>query len=369
MRIGLRRFIRSEDGSVFIFVGLAIVVLMGVAAIAIDLGTQSIIKTRMQNAADAAAVGGAVADNVDNAQRMAIARRYFALNYPDEYLGTDLTAANVGITTSGDSVLVDTNMRQRKADLLPIIDRNTIEMQAVSEVQNTGSSQADIRDITLVMDASGSMGYEMGDASRIIYAKQAARVVIDEVLCAHPGSGSRIGWVQYSSQCNDGAGTVNGTQCVDVSEWLALSGSCNALRSQLNRYVERSATNGAEGLERAETLMGAARPNVVRAVVYMTDGRNNTYRDTDYCRTFTDPGCVGDYSPMADVPARQACNRLKASGILVYTVSYSPDAQHAQIMRDCASGPDYYFYAPDAVTLKSAFQQIVTSIKRIRITR
>jgi hypothetical protein len=61
--------------------------------------------------------------------------------------------------------------------------------------------------------------------------------------------------------------------------------------------------------------------------------------------------------------------RLKAQGILIYSIGFSANAQNAQILRDCASAPDYYFYAPDSTTLQDAFQQIVTSIKKIRITR
>lgn len=369
MRLCFTNFLRNEQGSVFIFVGLAIIVLIGVVGIALDLGTQSMIKTRMQTAADAAALAGAIPDGATTAEREAIARRYFALNYPDNYLQTDLTAENVGITVNNQTVLVDTDTRRRKADILPVVGINTIATRAVSEVQNTGSSLSSIRDITLVMDASGSMGDPLpSGATRIIAARDAAHVIVDSILCDTPGSGSRIGWVQYSSECDWDAPNQN---CVDSTRSLALSGSCTALGGSISSYDPVAWTNGAEGMERAEALMGAARPNVVRAVVYMTDGLNNVYGSRNYC-PYGNTTCRGNFhdgSPIADAPALAACNRLKAKGVIIYGVSFSEDAISADVIRNCASGPDYYYYAPDDVALKEAFTDIVTSIKKIRITR
>ena len=365
----LKRFTRDERGSVFIFVGLAIIVLVGVVGIALDLGTQGMIKTRMQNAADAAALGGAVADGVSDAERAQIARRYFALNYPDNYQETDLTAANVGITTSGDSVLVDTNMRSRRADLVQVVGVDRIQTRAVSEVQNAGSSTATIRDITLVMDASGSMLETLPTGPiRIMAARDAARVIVDEVICDAPASGSRIGWVKYSSSCDFDAPNQN---CNNLTSSLALSASCSDLNNELSAYNPLNWTNGGEGMERAENVMATARPNVVRAVIYMTDGLNNVHGTTNYC-PYGNTTCRGvhlDGSPLADAPALDACNRLKAKGVLIYGVSFSEDAIDADVIRACATGPDYFFYAPDEVTLKEAFRSILTSIKQIRITR
>lgn len=369
MRTRFKDFLRDEQGSVFIFVGLAIIVLLGVIGIALDLGTQGMIKTRMQTAADAAALAGAIPEDATPAEREAIARRYFALNYPDNYQQTDLTAQNVGITVNDQTVLVDTDTRRRKADILPVVGINTIQTRAVSEVQNTGSSLSTIRDITLVMDASGSMGDALpSGTTRIVGARDAAHVIVDAILCDNPGSGSRIGWVQYSSQCDWDAPNQN---CVNSTQSLALSGSCPALGSSISSYEPIAWTNGAEGLERAEALMGAARPNVVRAVVYMTDGLNNVYGSRNYC-PYGNTTCRGTFhegSALADAPALEACNRLKAQGVIVYGVSFSEDAVSADVVRNCASGPDYYFYAPDEVALKEAFENILVSIRKIRITR
>ncbi len=371
------RFAHDTRGSVFIFVGLAIIVLVGVIGIALDLGTQGMISTRMQNAADSAALAGALSDAKNDAERIATTRRYFALNYPDNYLGTDLTASQVDITLPNGKVLVDTQKRTRKADITPVIGVNTISTRAVSQAENSGSSSAQIRDITLVMDASGSMGNPLAGPSgsgstRIEQAQNSAKIAIDAILCNATTLGSRIGWVDYMASC------TGPNSCENRTQYLALSGSCNDLLSQLSTYsfsrlstykFEDGWTNGAEGLERAEALMSSARPNVVRAIVYMSDGLNNTYRNVNDCYYLNNQCLEGSGSALADIPARDVCVRLKAQGILIYSIGFSANAQNAQILRDCASAPDYYFYAPDSTTLQDAFQQIVTSIKKIRITR
>jgi len=55
----LRKFRKSEDGAVAVFVAIALMVLLGSTALAVDYGAMSISHQSMQNAADAAALAGA----------------------------------------------------------------------------------------------------------------------------------------------------------------------------------------------------------------------------------------------------------------------------------------------------------------------
>lgn len=56
----LKRFFKSEDGSVTILVALSMTVLMGFAALSVDIGMLYNQKREVQNAADAAALAGAM---------------------------------------------------------------------------------------------------------------------------------------------------------------------------------------------------------------------------------------------------------------------------------------------------------------------
>lgn len=359
-----KRLYRDEQGAVYILMGFAIILLIGVVGIGIDLGTTTMLKTRAQNASDAAAIAAALAPSGDNAGREQIARRYIGLNYPDNYLGSDFTANRASIAIDGNNIRVDTNNVTRNPDLVQVIEVNKLSTRAAAEVQSEPSVSGDLRDLVLVMDASGSMADDVNGNSnpppKIEGAKTAASLIIDQILCNAAVVGSRIGWIDYSAQCNN---SEIGSACTPQIRQLPLSGACGSVRDQLRTYSPRATTNGADAMRVAASLMSASRPNVVRAVIYMTDGINNSYNGVFY----------GDNDSRANNPALAICDQLKAQGIIVYGIAYSADAINADVIKRCATDPDpangYYFYAPDEVAITNAFAQITQSIKKIRLTR
>ena len=65
MRSG-ERTLRSEQGAVFVQVGISIFVLMAFNVFVLDYGVMWVSRRQAQNAADAAALAGAVARGYDN---------------------------------------------------------------------------------------------------------------------------------------------------------------------------------------------------------------------------------------------------------------------------------------------------------------
>ncbi|MFX4261803.1 pilus assembly protein TadG-related protein [Pelotomaculum propionicicum] len=55
----MKKFVTNEDGQVLILFALALVVLMGFAALAVDVGSMTLTRTKLQSAADASALAGA----------------------------------------------------------------------------------------------------------------------------------------------------------------------------------------------------------------------------------------------------------------------------------------------------------------------
>jgi Flp pilus assembly protein TadG len=53
------KWIRDENGAVIVLVALALTVLLGMSALAVDYGSLVVAKSELQNAADAAALAGA----------------------------------------------------------------------------------------------------------------------------------------------------------------------------------------------------------------------------------------------------------------------------------------------------------------------
>src|SRR5438552_15781247 len=56
---GLRQFLRNEGGSVAVYAAMAVLTAIGAGAVAVDVGRAAILRTQMQNTADARAMAAA----------------------------------------------------------------------------------------------------------------------------------------------------------------------------------------------------------------------------------------------------------------------------------------------------------------------
>ncbi|WP_461470385.1 vWA domain-containing protein, partial [Pararhodobacter sp.] len=89
-------------------------------------------------------------------------------------------------------------------------------------------------------------------------------------------------------------------------------------------------------------------PNVVRALILLTDGQNCC--GARYSRT------VQDRNTLA------VCTELKARDILVYTIAFQAPSGGAALMQACASSPNHYFNA-SVEEIISVFQGIASNIQ------
>ncbi len=87
----------SQRGSVLVLVTLSMVVLLGMAGLALDMGHVYLMKTRLQNALDAAALSGAKTLDIthDPAQAEIDARNTFSINAGDDLNETGLALTAV----------------------------------------------------------------------------------------------------------------------------------------------------------------------------------------------------------------------------------------------------------------------------------
>jgi len=102
-----------------------------------------------------------------------------------------------------------------------------------------------------------------------------------------------------------------------------------------------------------------------QAIVLLTDGTNTQARGDAYNYAL---------SPSElDARLREVATNVKATGVIIYAIQFGtqPTSSQAQLMKDVASGPDapFYFYAPDADTLNSAFQQIANNLSELRLSK
>lgn len=78
----MRALAREDEGTALVLVALALVVLLGFAAVTVDLGMMYLTKSRLQNALDGAVLAGAIklAKGGDNAAALAEAQQYLVAN-------------------------------------------------------------------------------------------------------------------------------------------------------------------------------------------------------------------------------------------------------------------------------------------------
>ncbi len=70
----------NRRGAIAVLAAIFIIVMLGMVAFAVDLGYISMVKTQLQSAADAAALAGAAATNLSQAESRAAAQQIAGMN-------------------------------------------------------------------------------------------------------------------------------------------------------------------------------------------------------------------------------------------------------------------------------------------------
>lgn len=129
------------------------------------------------------------------------------------------------------------------------------------------------------------------------------------------------------------------------------------------------------------TSQGAAYnlPNVLKAVVIMTDGEYNSgYCNGVISRDSTSGSGGADTHINCNAPNGHPfsqtailCDRMKAAGIIVYTVGFNVvnDQRARDIVANCATDSEHAYYPTSGSGLRAAFQDIGQDLHNLRISR
>ncbi len=178
-------------------------------------------------------------------------------------------------------------------------------------------------DVMLVIDRSGSMqGTPLQDA------KDAAKAFVDG-LDLSPGA-DQVGLVSYSSSA-----ILN----------HRLSRTAGTVRAAIDALVASGQTNITEGIDKAQEELESVRhvPENRPIMILMTDGQHNV-----------GPGP----GPAADA--------AKAKGTRIITIGLG-NVDETEL-KNLASSPDDYYYAPTSDELKNIYEQIAGSIMGVPAT-
>ncbi len=194
---GLNSFYGCDRGAILINFGLALIPLVGMVGLGIDTGRGYIVKTRLSQALDAAALAAApYAD--DTTKLQATFEKYFDANFPEEFMGANITLATPVIENNGTTVTVSASAIV-DTTLMQVLGQDSMSVSATAEVTRVISPL----DVVISIDTTGSMGSSDGTGTRLSSAKIAANVLVDKLFGADTESDDlQVALVPWSAAVN-----------------------------------------------------------------------------------------------------------------------------------------------------------------------
>jgi Flp pilus assembly protein TadG len=333
------RRITGESGQVMVIMAGALIALIGVVGIVLDAGIHLEQRRQLQNAVDAAAHAGAqmLPDTSLAADR---ANQYFDLNRP----------------TGGPSNL---NITFPTAEHEQIEIEGTLEVgytflslfgKTTSTVSARAVAGADLTDLELVLDRSGSMCRDSHYLTSNCPAPPPAHEPMTSVKNAANGFAdrfepgyTRIGLVSFATNS-----TVDLTASADF-------GPGSALETAVDNIYPSGSTNIGDAIEdaRIDVMNGVnTRADALKILVLLSDGVPNRCAGGASC----------DSSDAADY-ARDRAQAAADQGIIIYTIGLGDEVDDA-LMQDLADiGNGAYVPSPTAADLDATFDTIASYIK------
>ena len=168
----LIRCLRAREGGVGAIMALSTVPLVGGTGLAIDTARAFVVEARMGKALDAAGLAAgrvALEDRVETE-----ARAFFAANYRDGLMGTDITAESIDIQVDANAEFITvTAQTVMPTRFMRIFGKDTVTVSARSVIQRVTAGS----EIALIMDNTGSM-----NGAKIEAMKDAAQDLVDIVF-------------------------------------------------------------------------------------------------------------------------------------------------------------------------------------------
>lgn len=202
-RCFLRDLRESETGNVFPLTAAAVFVLSGLIGGGVDMSRAYMVSNRLQNACDAGVLAGRKMVNTNGFDTAAsnVAKSYFNTNFSD-LAGTSNvsftpSSPNSGSTVEGaaSATINTTIMAMFGYTEIPV----SVECSATMQVSNS--------DVMMVLDTTGSMGWNLSSSQTRMEALQdAMEDFYDTLASASQGTNARIryGFVPYSVTVNTG---------------------------------------------------------------------------------------------------------------------------------------------------------------------
>lgn len=192
MRSLFSRYCYDTQGTIAVMFGVMAPLLIGVAGMSLDYSQAYLVKQRLSQALDAAALAAAAysSDEGEITQRV---QDFFDANYPEEKLGFTFDPV---VVVDGDEVYVTGNATYHTM-FLRVLGIETIDVSAATTVLR----EVQGLEVALVLDNTGSMS-----SNNNIQALKDATVNFVEILFDHASDPDdiRVGMVPYANTVNVG---------------------------------------------------------------------------------------------------------------------------------------------------------------------
>jgi Flp pilus assembly protein TadG len=410
-----RTFWQNRQGATAALMSIALVPIIGTLAISVEYSNAVKQKYTLQQIVDSTATALAKDSDVlllNQAQLKSRALTYakaVVTKTPVEGLGLDVTA-------SEDEIKVDASGTV-KLTFAKVLGQDSLIVQASVTVVR---SKAKKIELALALDNTGSMaGTKINELKKAVRAladfmgdksKNPGEVKISMVPFANyvrtnkswmPNSimasnppGSWDGCVtdrEQPNDVNDASPSSGGAarrhrftrpqwvwsgwkwkeedvaiDCNGLARIIPLTTDMATIKSAADSMISTGTTNVPIGLAWAWnsltttaplTQAAAKDPNseVVRAMIVLTDGDNTE-------------NYWGDNSGGAiDKRMAEVCKNIKTDGVVLYTVRVING--NADALRSCASSATHYYNITNAADMTPVFQQIATSLSKLRISK
>lgn len=424
----ITEYLRMSTGALSVAFAIAMPVVVGAAGFAVDLSMAHMVKQRLSNATDAAALAAAAsAGGSTTAAINAKVQQFFYQNYPIDKIGKtyDLTVAISGddITVSAKSKYDTSFAKFLGVDEMVVSAKTTVTREILG------------LEVAMVLDVTGSM-----TTNNNIGALKTAATNFLNVLCTGSKCSSliKIGIVPFANTVNVGPyglgknpnGTTYDTAFVNnpsnktfnqsnsnqwwgcilerstpqdtqnqtsgtAWKWSMYSNSSGGINNGCNKSYLLPLTN-VYGTIKAKIDSLAAAGNtlsnigmvwgyrllspdapfregalwgdvtVKKVAILMTDGDNNIGNAYS---------AYGEWSTLKltdrnlDTKLATTCQNMKNDGITIYTITFTSgiDATSKGYFKNCASDTSKYYDAPSQANLLNAFEQIARELSNIHI--
>jgi Flp pilus assembly protein TadG len=190
----LRRFARHDKGNVAILVGFALIPVMLGLGVAVDFGRALVVRERMADAADAAALAIGSWPDLTDAELTAKAQQFFDANYPGATFGT---VGKLNVALSDDTVTVTVH-GQVPTTIMRLANFSKLDVGATSVVTKKSRKI----ELILVLDITGSMN----SGGKLGAMKNAAKKLVEDLFGDNATSEDiKIGIVPFSAAVNIGS--------------------------------------------------------------------------------------------------------------------------------------------------------------------